>query len=153
MLRPHRPQSDTGMKIYVASSWRNPHYPAVVAALRDAGFDVYDFRNPGDGEEPFKWQYVGEDWMEWTPEQYREKLEHPRSVRQFGNDLRAMESCDACVLVLPCGRSAHTEAGWFAGRGKKVIVLIPERQEPELMYKLFDGVACNIEETIAALGR
>jgi len=42
-------------------------------------------------------------------------------VRQFHNDIKAMEACDACVLVLPCGRSAHTEAGWFAGRGKKTV--------------------------------
>lgn len=34
------------MKIYVASSWRNTYYPSVVSALRDAGHDVYDFRNP-----------------------------------------------------------------------------------------------------------
>lgn len=139
------------MKLYIASSWRNQHYPSVVESLRSAGFDVYDFRNPGPGEEPFKWEFVGDDWLDWTPEQYREKLKHPRSERQFGNDLRAMESCDACVLVLPCGRSAHTEAGWFAGRGRKVIVLIPEKQEPELMYKLFDGVACNVDEVIAKL--
>jgi hypothetical protein len=57
-----------------------------------------------------------------------------------------MTSCDTCVLVLPCGRSAHTEAGWFAGRGKKVIVYLPERQEPELMYKLFSAIACTEEE-------
>ena len=138
------------MKLYIASNWRNQYYPEVVRSLREAGFDVYDFRNPGEGEEPFKWSFVGDDWLEWSPTQYRDKLQHPRAVRQFGNDIRAMESCDACVLVLPCGRSAHTEAGWFAGRGKKVIVYIPERQEPELMYKLFDGVACSIEELIAA---
>lgn len=141
------------MRIYVASSWRNQHYPAVVEALHGAGFDVYDFRNPGPEELPFKWQYVGEDWLEWSPEQYREKLSDPLAERQFANDLTAMESCDGCVLVLPCGRSAHTEAGWFAGRGSKVIVLIPEKQEPELMYKLFDGVACSIEELIEMLGR
>ena len=62
-----------------------------------------------------------------------------------------MESCDACVLVLPCGRSAHTEAGWFAGKEKKVIAYIPTKQEPELMYKLFDGIACDIEELISTL--
>lgn len=44
------------------------------------------------------------------------------------------------MLVLPCGRSAHTEAGWMAGRGKKVVVYIPKMEEPELMYKLFDRV-------------
>ena len=94
---------------------------------------------------------VSEDYIDWSPQQYRENLNHPKAVRQFGNDIETMESCDACVLVLPCGRSAHTEAGWFAGRGKKVIAYIPEKQEPELMYKLFDGVCCTIEELIEAL--
>ena len=73
-------------------------------------------------------------------EQYREKLNHPLAERQFMNDLEAINSFDACVLVLPCGRSAHTEAGWFAGKGKKIIAYIPTKEEPELMYKLFDGI-------------
>ena len=138
-------------KIYVASSWRNQCYPEVVKALRDAGHDVYDFRNSPSGDPGFKWSCVSEDYMDWSPQQYRENLNHPKAVRQFGNDIEAMQSCDVCVLVLPCGRSAHTEAGWFAGRGKKVIAYIPEKQEPELMYKLFDGVCCTIEELIEAL--
>ena len=36
-------------KIYVASSWRNQHYPEVVRRLREAGHEVYDFRNPPHG--------------------------------------------------------------------------------------------------------
>lgn len=139
------------MKLYIASSWRNNFYPEVVKRLREEGFDVYDFRNPPSGDSGFKWHFVGEDWQEWTPEQYREKLNHPLAERQFMNDLEAINSCDACVLVLPCGRSAHTEAGWFAGKGKKIIAYIPTKEEPELMYKLFDGIACTLEELIDML--
>jgi len=138
-------------KIYVASSWRNEFYEDVVVALRRAGHNVYDFRNPPSGDEGFKWSKVSEDYMEWSPQEYRQQLTHPKAVRQFQNDIEAMESCDTCVLVLPCGRSAHTEAGWFAGKGKRVLVLIPIRQEPELMYKLFSGVCCSIEEVVRAL--
>ena len=32
------------------------------------------------------------------------------------------------------------------GVGKKVLVFIPEMQEAELMYKLFDFVSGNLEE-------
>ncbi len=32
------------MKVYIASSWRNEYQPTVVARLREAGHDVYDFR-------------------------------------------------------------------------------------------------------------
>lgn len=49
------------------------------------------------------------------------------------------------------GRSAHTEAGWFAGRGLKTIVYMPGKQEPELMYKLFDRVVGNLDELVDAL--
>ena len=139
------------IKIYVASSWRNEYFPEVVEKLREAGHNVYDFRNPPSGDPGFKWSSVSEDYMKWSPEQYREMLQHPKAERQFHNDIEAMEACDTCVLVLPCGRSAHTEAGWFAGRGKKVLAYIPTKQEPELMYKLFDGVCCSIEELIEAL--
>ena len=138
-------------RIYVASSWRNEYYPEVVTKLRAAGHDVYDFRNPPSGDPGFKWANVDPRYMEWTPEEYRDHLDHPKAVKQFGNDIEAMEACDTCVLMLPCGRSAHTEAGWFAGRGKKVLAFIPEKQEPELMYKLFSGVCCSMEELIKAL--
>ena len=138
-------------KIYVASSWRNIYYPDVVAKLRATGHDVYDFRNPPSGDPGFKWSCVSEDYMEWSPEEYRNHLMHPKAVKQFKNDIEAMEACDTCVLVLPCGRSAHTEAGWFAGRGKLTIAYIPEKQEPELMYKLFDKVCCSIDELIDTL--
>ena len=141
----------SGMRIYVASSWRNVWFPQVVEALRGAGHDVYDFRNPPDGGTGFRWSDVDEGWLEWTPQQYRDNLEHPLAERQFANDIRAMEECDVCVLLLPCGRSAHTEAGWFAGNGKKVFLYIPERQEPELMYKLFNGVCCSLDELLAEL--
>ena len=61
-------------KIYVASSWRNEHYPRVVALLRAWGHDVYDFRNPPSGDPGFKWSNVDERYMEWTPQEYREQL-------------------------------------------------------------------------------
>ena len=48
-------------------------------------------------------------------------MKHPLAEKQFAADLEALEWADACVLVPPCGRSAHTEAGWMAGRGKKVV--------------------------------
>ena len=43
--------------VYVASSWRNPIQPAVCAALRSAGIDHYDFKNP-EGGTGFSWKEV-----------------------------------------------------------------------------------------------
>lgn len=138
-------------RIYVASSWRNKYYPEVVAALRAAGHEVYDFRNPPHGGNGFRWTDIDENALNWTFEQYAEGLNHPKAERQFSADLDALEWADTCVLILPCGRSAHTEAGWMAGARKHVIAYIPEMVEPELMYKLFDGVVGILDDLVKCL--
>ena len=138
-------------KIYVASSWRNPHYPAVVERLRQEGHEVYDFRNPPHGGTGFHWTDIDANAPTWTLAEYAEGLRHPLAERQFQADIDALTWADTCVLVLPCGRSAHTEAGWMAGAGKRVLVYIPEMIEPELMYKLFDGVFGSLDTLAAAL--
>ncbi len=140
-------------KIYVASSWRNKYFPAVVEALRAKGHEVYDFRNPPHGGNGFRWTDINEKALEWSFDEYSEGLHHPKAERQFKADLEALEWADTCVLVLPSGRSAHTEAGWMAGAGRRVFVYIPEMQEPELMYKLFDGVAGSMEDLLEAIGQ
>ena len=129
------------MKIYVASSWRNEFQPAVVKELREMGrHEVYDFRSPSVGNNGFSWSQIDENWENWSTEEYRKALEHPIAKAGFKSDFDAMKWADCCVLVLPCGRSAHTEAGWMKGMGKKVFVYQPIKQEPELMYKIYDGI-------------
>lgn len=126
------------MKIYVASSWRNAYQPLVVETLREAGHEVYDFRNPAPGDPGFSWAEIDPYWTHWTVEEFQAALKHPIAVAAFGKDMGAMERADACVMVLPCGRSAHTEMGWFTGRGKLTIIYAPIDTEPELMYKQAD---------------
>ena len=138
-------------RIYVASSWRNKYYPEVVKRLLEAGHEVYDFRNPLHGGNGFRWTDIDPKAPEWEFGQYVEGLKHPLAERQFAADLEALEWADTCVLVLPCGRSAHTEAGWMAGAGKRVVAYIPEMVEPELMYKLFDSVVGTLDALVAAL--
>ena len=138
-------------KIYVASSWRNPFFPQVVERLRQEGHEVYDFRNPPHGGQGFHWTDIDENAPHWTFGQYAEGLHHPLAERQFLADREALDWADTCVLVLPSGRSAHTEAGYLAGAGRRVIVFIPEMVEPELMYKLFDGVVGTLDDLAAAL--
>ena len=141
----------TMARIYVASSWRNPYFPEVVVALRAAGHEVYDFRNPSHGCSGFHWTDIDENATNWSFEEYTEGLSHPKAEKQFAADLDALEWADTCVLVLPCGRSAHTEAGWMAGTGRKVVVYIPEMREPELMYKLFNGVVNSLDDLMKSL--
>lgn len=127
------------MKIYLASSWRNEYQAAALAVLRHHGHEVYDFKNPAPDDRGFSWTQTDPELKtDLTVARMKRSLQHPAAVRGFGNDFRAMEWADACVLLLPSGMSAHLEAGWFAGAGKFVAVYAPEIREPELMYKTFD---------------
>lgn len=143
------------MKLYVASSWRNALQPEVVAVLRAAGHEVYDFRNPAPGEHGFSWKEIDGGWQRWTAEQYLTALQDDIAIRGFRSDFDAMKGADAFVLVHPSGRSAHLEAGWAAGAGKPVVCLLEQGGEPELMVKLFEvaggGCFTRLDEVVVAL--
>ena len=140
-------------KIYVASSWRNTHQPDVVKFLRKQGHEVYDFRNPPHGKGGFAWSDIDPNWEQWNVKKYTEALNHPIAEFGFNSDFEGMKWADTCVMVLPCGRSANTEAGWMKGAGKKVFVYSPKDEEPELMYKLYDGISNRLFEINAWIGQ
>lgn len=141
------------MKIYVASSWRNKHQPAVVAALRAAGHEVYDFRNPSPGDNGFSWRQCATPSQLTDPKKFRDEvLTHPIAQHGFNSDMNALREAEATVLVLPCGRSAHLEFGWAAGNGQKTLVLFEETlDEPELMYLMNTKLCVSIDEVITEL--
>lgn len=137
------------LRIYLASSWRNASQPAVVRTLRDLGSEVYDFRAPVPGNEGFHWSEIDPAWETWTAREYVEALEDPIAVRGFGLDMAALGGCDACVLVLPCGRSAHLELGWAVGHGKRsAVYIVQPSTEPELMYRMVDHVVTDLRDLI-----
>lgn len=137
-------------RIYVASSWRNPHQPSIVDLLRRHGHQVYDFRNPPNLA-GFKWSDIGLQ-IPCTAEEYRTALQtHPRAAQGFNADFSAMRWADTGLLVLPCGRSAHLELGWLAGAGKRTLILTQDGEEPELMALLADRICISPEEVLEEL--
>lgn len=137
------------MKIYVASSWRNDYQQRVVEILRELGHEVYDFKNPPHGRGGFAWSDIDPNWINWTSEEYKAALGSEIAEDGFNSDFDGMKWADACVMVLPCGRSANTEAGWMKGAGKPVYVYQPIKQEPELMYKIYNRILTS-EEALKA---
>ena len=139
------------LRIYVASSWRNPTQPEVVEVLREDGHEVYDFRQPTEGNHGFSWHEIdptiprGPADLVLSPSDIRTMLWHPAAEAGFGLDMGALEWCEVCVLVLPCGRSAHLEAGWAAGAGKHVVALLAEG-EPDLMWRMLDRLCVDLTE-------
>jgi hypothetical protein len=147
------------VRVYVASSWRNPWQPTTVALLRAAGHEVYDFQHPPGGDHlGFSWSEVDEGWRRWGARQYLLALGDPIAVAGFESDFAAMQWADAGVLLLPCGRSAHLEAGWFIGAGKPLHIVLDEAEfpapggsNPELMYRMATSVSTTVGALLEAL--
>lgn len=138
-------------KIYVASSWRNPHQAAVVNALSKAGHLVYDFKNPSPGNHGFSWSEIDPDWLNWNADKYVVALDHPIAKRGFAYDMNAMKWADTFLLVLPAGRSSHLEMGWACGQGKTTLILTCDGEEPELMAKMSDQICTSLQEVMDVL--
>lgn len=140
--------------IYVASSWRNPYQPKVVELLRGIGLGVYDFRNPREGDDGFHWSEIDPAWEAWRTDAYRKALDHPIARDGFKSDMDALQACETCLLVLPCGRSAHLELGWAVGASKRTAIFVPDSHtEPELMYRMAGPLLVTWTELVEWAGR
>jgi len=137
------------MKIYVASSWRNTLQPMIVSVLRQCGHDVYDFKNPAPDSKGFAWSDIDPRWKTWDAKLYREALNHPIAKAGYALDINALRACDACVLVLPSGRSASWEFGYAMGQGKRGAVVQFDAIEPELMYREAE-ILTSVDELLNA---
>ena len=135
------------MRIYVASSWRNERQPGVVRCLADAGHDVYDFRHPATNNNGFHWSEIDAGWQSWSPSEFVRGLEHRVAREGFSGDMDALQTANAVLLVMPCGRSAHLELGWAIGNGKASAILLWDG-EPELMYRMVDRLCVTMDDVM-----
>jgi hypothetical protein len=114
------------VKIYLATSWSNPEHAKVLTYLRRQGHEVYDFKNPTLEQAGFKWERIDNQWQSWKAKDFAYVVpNHPVAKQYFNLDRQALDNTEALVLLMPCGRSAHLEAGYAAGQGKKVVIYFP----------------------------
>lgn len=141
------------LRIYVASSWRNTQQGELVTLLKAGGFEVYDFKNPKPGNHGFAWkdcEFPYDGGLIGT-RQFPHLLHTPRAQDGFETDKFALDWCNVLFLLLPCGKSAHLEAGYAAGQGKHVIFVLGEEPiEPELMYLLGSGFCRTMKDAVTA---
>lgn len=142
------------MKIYMASSWKNERYYTLLPKINNMGHTVLDWRDAKSGG-AFRWSDATDIPVErMTGTEYRDVvLKSDRAERGFAFDYGLMQLADCCVLLLPCGRSAHLEAGWFAGNGKRLIIHTPDFDGPDLMYKMAGHITLSDAELISVLAR
>lgn len=133
-------------RVYIASSWRNHEEVRTIAnLLRVWGHEVFDFTDPDRRPEHFdKFSFNSTvfDASELGPREevdWIEFLEAEQTKRAYNADKAGLDWADTVVLILPAGRSAHLEAGYAAGAGKRLVIFgeLP-RGEFDVMYLLAD---------------
>ena len=138
----------TKMKIYVASSWKNPRHRVIVNALRERGVWVYDYR---EGNAWFHWEDLDPNYESWPPAEYLSALGTQEVSNAFWRDMSALAASDAVVGLDPLGVSSALELGWAVGHGKPAVLLVEDTVKPELMSKMIPFRVCNLEELIITL--
>jgi len=68
-------------------------------------------------------------------------MEHWRVQVAFQEDKKYLDWSDILIMLMPCGRSAHLEAGYAVGSGKKLYIIGGfEKGEFDVMYGFADGM-------------
>lgn len=139
-------------RIYISSSWKNEFQQSMVQLLREQNHKVYDFQHPHGRTDKNVWSDLGVSNDNMTNEQFAEAITHQTAVTRFEDHFSAMQDADTCILLLPCGKSSHVEAGYMKGLGKRVFVYSSAKTiQPELMYLVFDGYFHDIDDLLKAI--
>lgn len=135
--------------LYIVGSLRNPEIPKIAARIRRAtSLDVFD-----------DWYAVGpeadEYWQRYEIERghdYRTSLKGWHAEDVFRFDKTHLDRCDAALLVMPAGRSAHLELGYVVGSGKPGYILMDKEPERyDIMYQFATKIFYSVEEVLAFL--
>jgi len=137
------------LKIYLASSWRNADAVLAVKKVLDSfGFEVDAFCNQEGGRIGFNitdlLQKAGHSLYEVDA---ISAIEHPAVTKEFiiafNEDKKWIDWCDCLIMLMPCGRSSHLEAGYAKGQGKLLFIYWlnePVKGEFDNMYQFADGM-------------
>jgi hypothetical protein len=138
------------MKIYIASSWKNEAKAKVLASLLLLwGHEVDCFCDASTGRYVFHFSEVGPvDQIDAIS-----FLQDERVQKAFIEDKKHIDWSDAVVMLHPCGKSSHLEAGYAKGSGKLLFMIgdFP-KGEFDVMYGFADGIFRELDELKNALG-
>lgn len=136
------------MKVYVIGSLRNDFVPHLGIELRKHGFDCFDDWHSNGREADDRWQ----GYEQRRGRSFADALKAPVAQNTFGLDKRMLDWCDAAVLVLPAGKSAHMELGYAIGRGKLGYILLDKEPERfDVMYAFAEAVVGTVDELLVQL--
>lgn len=133
------------MKIYLASSWKNKEAVLEMASLlREEGHTVDAFCEE-NRVVSFNWSELfaamDTEGVDITEYDAMDMMDHWMVQDAFMYDKQQLDLCDAVIMMLPCGRSSHMEAGYAVGMGKKLYIVGGfEKGEFDVMYGFATGM-------------
>jgi len=130
------------MKIYIASSWKNQGPVLALARfLEKQGFEVDAFCRSSDTRYAFHRSEFVDNEFDLQKYDAITLINDPRVQRAFTEDKSWLDWADAIVMLMPCGKSSHLEAGYAKGQGKLLFIYgeFP-KGEFETMYGFADGL-------------
>jgi len=139
------------MKVYLASSWKNRElvidWKEFISEKTKCQVDA--FCDDSDGRFVFHFSEIGNpntlDAINF--------LEDERSQNAFLEDRKWLDWADVCLLILPAGKSAHLEAGYIKGQGKRLIIWQDSfpKGEFDVMYGFADLITDSFDAVIEYL--
>ena len=134
--------------IYIIGSLRNTKVPEVGDKLRASGYEAFDqwYSAGPEADDHFKQYHIDRG------NSYSKALESYAARHIFNFDKTHLDRCDAAIIVLPGGRSAHLELGYIIGTGKPGYVLLDNESDRwDLMYQFASGIYSSVEDLIKEL--
>ena len=134
-------------KIYLAGSCQNESLTAFARSLRLAGYEVFD-----------DWKAIHPEndgaYLEYSKDRfltYQEALDGKLATHSFQLDKYHIDTCHIFILLLPAGKSGHMELGYASKSGKMTLVVEPDDNRFDLMYKFADKVFNHRNECVEFL--
>lgn len=134
------------MKIYLASSWKMKDVVLSTSELlKTDGHEVDAFCSASGGRISFNWDELldrmKKEGTDTTQLNAIDMMKHWRVKDAFEEDKKWIDWADALIMLMPCGRSSHLEAGYATGTGKKLYIVGGfETGEFDTMYGFADGM-------------
>ncbi len=126
------------MKIYLASSWKNEELVlSTQHILEQNGHEVDAFCDSSKARFVFHYSAIP-NYQTLDAIQFMNVLQ---IKKVFEEDKKWIDWADAVVMILPCGKSAHLEAGYAKGQAKKFYIFGNFiAGEFDAMYGFADGM-------------
>ena len=129
-------------RIYIASSWKNQQAVLELAeTLELHGFEVDAFCRATDQRYAFHWSEFMDDKIELLKYDAVSFINDPKVQRAFAEDKKWLDWSDTVIMLMPCGRSSHLEAGYAKGQGKRLFIYGEFlKGEFDVMYGFAEGL-------------